>query len=196
MRELITTWTVAALCVSVALFTCGCGDEDDDGAASNGANTSNAATSNNTAATSNSTAATSNSTTSDGDLPPTEEAALLAWLDAESYTSWPAESGIHASTGPHGDVRTFINATLEASLTASNAEHPLDSATVKELYDGDNNLIGRSVMLKVEMGAGGDGWYWFEILNDNVLADGTGAGGCTGCHSAGADFFRTPFPLQ
>ena len=38
---------------------------------------------------------------------------------------------------------------------------------------------------------GGDGWYWYEIYNDDVIADGQGLGLCTGCHGGGTDFILT-----
>lgn len=128
--------------------------------------------------------------------PPTNGGALLPWLEAGNYAQWAAESGVHPSAGPHGgDVRTFVNASLFASLEAGAAEHDVDAAVVKELYDGDT-VEGWAVMVKVAAGEGGDGWYWYEIVGSSVYADGLGESLCTGCHSEAVDFVRTPFPLQ
>jgi len=127
---------------------------------------------------------------------PTNSAELLPWLEANSYSSWTAESDVHASTGPHGEVRTYINANLETSLMGG-GDHSEGAASVKELYSG-GTLIGWAVMVKIQADSdGGNGWYWYEKLNDDVIADGNGDGTCTGCHSSGsADFFKTVYPLE
>jgi hypothetical protein len=131
------------------------------------------------------------------DEPPTNEADLVAWLQAGNYTGWAAESGVHPSTGPHfGDVRTFVNDPLIASLQAGEAPHPAGSATVKELYGSGTEVAGWSVSVKVGDGTGGDAWYWFEYYDGSTLADGIGLDICFGCHSGGTDFVLTPFPLQ
>lgn len=132
-----------------------------------------------------------------GDAPPTEGDALQRWLARGDYTAWAAESGVHGSSGPHGSsgVRTFLSDALVASFMADAAEHPLGSAAVKELYSGDA-ITGFAVMVKVEAGRGGDGWYWYERVGESTYADGVGERLCTGCHGAGADQVRTPWPLQ
>lgn len=142
------------------------------------------------------------STTTGGveELPPTDSAALLEqWLMDGAYKSWPVESQIHPSDGPHGgNVRTYVNTALEQSLAGAAAMHPQGAATVKELYgDGDDAITGYAVMVKLAPdSAGGDGWYWYERLGGTVFADGAGVGLCTACHVGGADYILTPFPLQ
>lgn len=133
------------------------------------------------------------------DLPPTQGDALEEWLALGSYKSWAAESKVHMSTGPHGgNVRTYVNAALFASLEAGNAMHPQGAATVKELYGGGvDTITGYAVMVKVAPdSAGGEGWYWYERVGGTTYADGTGVGLCSGCHGGGADYVLTPFPLQ
>ena len=93
-------------------------------------------------------------------------------------------------------MRTFIDDCLDASLAAGEAEHPVGAASVKELYGEGDQVLGHAVMIKVEEGAGDQGWYWYESYNGQVFGDGVGAGICTGCHSAGDDFFLSPYPLQ
>lgn len=136
------------------------------------------------------------SDTSTPELPPTETDALLAWLQRREYADWAAESEIHRSEGPHGgDVRTFVNLLLFESLDAGSAEHPVDAATVKELYDGDD-VVGWAVMVKVDAGSGGATWFWYERVGTSVYADDVGEALCSGCHGAGTDQILTPFPLQ
>lgn len=132
------------------------------------------------------------------ELPPTDSAELLPWLEAGEYLGWAAESAVHQSTGPHGMVRTFFNQTLVDSYEDGLAAHPQGSATVKELYTAGGQPNGWAVMVKVQPdSAGGDGWYWYELLGETVFADGTGVGLCTGCHSGGGvDYVLTPWPLQ
>jgi len=133
---------------------------------------------------------------------PTSPMELFAYLKAGGYLSFPAESAIHTSTGPHGTkVRTFISPALEASLKAGNAEHPKSSATVKELYLNSTTVQGWAVMVKTQdTSNGGQGWYWYETFNatdpSKFSTSGTGVALCYNCHSAGKDYFRSPFPLQ
>jgi hypothetical protein len=135
--------------------------------------------------------------------PPTNAAELLAWLQAGSYKSWAKETAIHPAASPHPtNVLSYANDVLEQSLRVGNANHPVNSATVKEIYTSDNRINGYAVAIKTQANSdGGRGWYWYEILGTasgpgSVVAASNGAGGCTGCHSAGVDYIRTRFPFQ
>ena len=130
--------------------------------------------------------------------PPTNADDLLAWLEAESYSGWASESAVHASSGPHGNVKIFINQTLDDSLGAANAEHPMGAAAVKELYDADSTTrIGWSVEIKTAADSNmGMNWYWFDYKNDALNMEGMGLGTCTGCHASGADYVTVTYPLQ
>lgn len=127
-------------------------------------------------------------------IPPTDAAALRAWLDAGTYRGWVAESAPHRSTGPHGGtVRTYLNDIVLESLQAGNAAHPAGSALVKELYFGGANVQLWAVSVKVQDDSdGGRGWYWWE----GEGLSGVGLRTCTGCHGGGRDYVWTPFPLQ
>ncbi len=133
------------------------------------------------------------------DVPPIGEP-LQTFLQAGNYEAFPAESAVHApiAPSPHGQVRTFINPKLDASLAAGNAAHPVGSAAVKELYDAEGTRTGWAVSVKTDAdSAGGEGWYWFEVLGGDVVIDGNGVAACTGCHgSSGVDYFSSPYPLQ
>jgi hypothetical protein len=133
---------------------------------------------------------------------PTTGEALFPWLQAGSYKGFPAESGPHASSGPHGGVRTWIDPTLEASLRSGAAEHPQCAAAIKEIYvPNTTTLRGWAVEVKIaDASDGGNGWYWYEIFSTtdgaNPVVNGDGASTCTGCHARGKDYVTTPFPLQ
>ena len=127
-------------------------------------------------------------------------AELQPWLAEQAYADFEGESEIHESSGPHGRVRTFVSPGLSASLAAGAATHPRGVAAIKELFDGDEPN-GWVVSVKIEDdSAGGEGWYWYEVFDPSPDAEpvvnGTGAGGCTGCHDAGIDYVRIPFPLE
>lgn len=131
---------------------------------------------------------------------PTSSEELFAYLQSGAYRSFPHESAPHASVGPHGQVQTYINPVLEASLSAENEAHPVGAAAVKELY-GDGVVTGWAVYVKTQAESdGGNGLYWYEVFSTTdptaVAVDGQGEPGCTGCHSAGRDFTLSSFPLE
>jgi hypothetical protein len=133
---------------------------------------------------------------------PAAGAELFPWLQAGNYMSFKAESGKHASTGPHGgNVRSFLNPTLFDALTSGSTNFPVGSAAVKELWGNGSKLLGWAVFVKTQAdSAGGNGFYWYEIYNttdpSSPVADGNGVGLCSGCHSNGNDYYMSPFPLQ
>ncbi len=136
------------------------------------------------------------------DVPPTDEAALLKWLQAGRYKGWAKESAAHPSQGPHPvKVVAHLNPALVRSLTAKAAAHPKGSAAVKELLDADGKPAGWAVSVKTDAdSAGGKGWYWYEILGTTaagrVVAKANGVPLCFGCHTPGRDFVLIPFPLK
>ena len=132
---------------------------------------------------------------------PSQAGPLQDFLDAGEYLDFAAESGVHGSTNgsPHGDVRVFLNASLDDSLAAGNTAHPAGAAAIKELYAADQStLIGWAVAVKLEADSdGGQGWYWYERLDGTVVADGKGPSGCVGCHvGSGVDFVASEYPLD
>lgn len=193
----------AALCVAA----CSSDGTTSPGSSSNGSSgtTSSASSTSSSGGSSSSSGSTTSSSggtfdaaASDGvPATPTE---LNAWLQTKAYQSWPKESAAHASTGPHGSVRTYLNPKLDASMQAKAAEHPLGSVAVKEFYSGQT-LSGWAAMIKVEdKSDGGKGWYWYEVFDTAPSAtpiQGKGLSTCTGCHgSGGQDFVKIGYPLK
>lgn len=131
----------------------------------------------------------------------TDEASLHDFLKTDGYGAWAAESAVHDSP-IHGKVLVFANPTLDASLKAGNASHPMGSASVKELYDADGaTLKGWAVMIKTQADSdGGNGWYWYETTDltsaANPTISGKGDATCTGCHGGGTDYFKSAYPLK
>ncbi|MGE0440452.1 MAG: hypothetical protein AB7L66_16005 [Gemmatimonadales bacterium] len=137
-----------------------------------------------------------------GDVP-TAPAELFDWLERGEYRGYARESAAHPSAGPHPvEVLTYLNAPLDSSVRAGRARHPIGATAVKELFR-DGTLRGWAVMIKVrEDRTDGRAWYWYEVTGrdpgrrtDPDFA-GVGLGSCTGCHSSGSDFLRTPIPLR
>ncbi len=135
--------------------------------------------------------ATAADATASEQLPPMGLAALQAWLDSRAYGGWTCEPAPHAarSPSPHGVNRICSNDVLAAHGAG---EYPVGAASVKELFDADENLIGHAVA-RHDASGGGESWYWFEQLDGRILADGLGDSGvalrvCVGCHAgAGSD---------
>lgn len=136
--------------------------------------------------------------TADPQVVPTTSDEVFAYLQAGTYAALAAEPEVHASTGPHGQVRTFVNDTLRRSVDTMQDSHPVGSAAIKELYRGDA-LLGWAVSVKVaDVAAGTQNWYWYEVFStttNDPVADSTSAPGCSGCHSGGTDFVLTPGPF-
>jgi hypothetical protein len=135
-----------------------------------------------------------------GGAVPTNAAGMNAFLQSKGYAAWAKESAPHPSTGPHGGmVLTYVDPTLEGSLAAGNAEHPVGSASVKELIAG-GKVTGWAAYVKTQASSDqGKGWYWYEVFDAAPGARGTEGQGnatCTGCHSRGKDYVRVPYPLQ
>lgn len=156
------------------------------------------------ASTTTSPSATTSTTTDAGSPPPPpatagndqtpatgDAAAVKAWLDTKAYTKWACEPAPHPRrTGSgHSANRICSNGLLSAHGAG---EYPVGAASVKELFDGNNNLNGYAMLLKVKAG-GAESFYWYENIGASVIANGTGDSGsaksvCTGCHSgAGAN---------
>jgi hypothetical protein len=133
---------------------------------------------------------------------PTSATPLFAYLKSGAYKSFAAESLVHATVSPHGDVRAYLNPTLEASMKAGNPEHPICSAVVKELYDPDKTTLkGWVVWVKLQLGKpGGQGFYWYEVQSTTngtkPAADGIGVQPCAACHSGGKDYLLLTWPLK
>jgi len=131
---------------------------------------------------------------------PGEAVALRAWLDTRAYKSWAHESAPHRSGGPHGgDVQTYVDPILEASLSAGGESHPKGAAAVKELFT-DGVVSGWAVLVKNrEASDAGEGFYWYEVFDTAPGAkplEGQGLGLCRSCHAGGRDFVLTPYPLR
>jgi hypothetical protein len=132
---------------------------------------------------------------------PTTPGPLNAYLQAGSYKTWAAETAIHRAASPHPtNVRSFANPILEAAMRQGATNFPINSAVVKEIYDGANNLTTWAVSVKTATKGNADDWYWYEAVsspaNANPIVSGNGLGSCAGCHSAGIDYVRTRFPFQ
>jgi hypothetical protein len=136
------------------------------------------------------------------------QAAIAAYLQAETYRQSPWKSETAApreatsTVSPHGRVRVWMNDTLVASFKAGNGElggtpHLPGSMAVKEFYDASDVRLGAAAMLKLP---GADAWKLY--CNSSVqarcgikdklpfYADETDLS-CNGCHG-GLIFNKAP----
>ena len=198
------TWLCKAMASLLVVILSACGDPDGDAGSSSG--TGAGSSSGTGAAGGGGSAGTGGGAGAGGGSGqgevPTSGAELFMYLKGGGYLAYPAESVIHDSTGPHGGkVRTYITPSLEASLKAGGAAHPIHAAAIKELYKSGDTVSGWAVMVKTQTASdGGQGWYRYEIYSStdpgSPVADGNGVPLCYNCHASGKDFFRSPFPLQ
>lgn len=204
--------SVQLVVTSFAAFTLlGCGGDDpstpgptsSSSGSSGGASSSGASGSSGTSGSSGSSSGTSGGAMVFDGVPAGDPAAMNAWLQKKEYQAWPKDSAprpFEPGAGGHsGSVRTYLSPTLDASMKGSGAEHPKGVAAVKEFLSGDQ-LTGWAAMVKTEDASdGGKGWYWYEVFDVSPGASaigGQGSSTCTGCHSTGRDFVRTPYPLK
>jgi hypothetical protein len=117
--------------------------------------------------------------------PTTDPDAVAAWLAGGQYLAWHCEPEPHAARGPgaHGHTRICSNDALAAH---GEGEYPVDSAAVKELYDG-NRLIGYAAYRHVAPGGDGASWFWYERFGQSPNAFGLGDDNaprdvCVDCH--------------
>lgn len=119
----------------------------------------------------------------DPDVPPRGEGDIDDWIAAGHYLAWrcePMPVDVRFGSPHRPQTRTCNNVKLAPTGTG---ELAIDAASVKEMYDDAGGIKGFGVSRKVTVG-GADGWYWYEKINGNVLADDMGppAGSCSGCH--------------
>ncbi|MEZ4403321.1 MAG: hypothetical protein R3B06_25065 [Kofleriaceae bacterium] len=131
--------------------------------------------------------------------PPSGAANVDAWIAAGHYLSWNCEAAPHdaRAPSPHGRNRICNNDALHGSTAGP---FPIGAASVKELRDPADAIIGYAVYRKDADGTDGSNWYWYEVADGTVVADGTGGSGppntiCVDCHShAPRDFVFTIAP--
>lgn len=127
----------------------------------------------------------------DPQTPPTSGAAAIqAWLADGHYLAWACEGAAHGPLppSPHGGVRICSN---DLMSTHGAGEYPVGASSVKELLSGTSGsptIVGYAVSLHNEPGTTGAEWYWYEEVDDTILADGVDDPTCVGCHmGAGSD---------
>lgn len=122
--------------------------------------------------------------------PPSGAKEMSDFARTGEHRAWPSEEAPHASTGPHGRVRTFVNPLLFDSLRSDATSHPAGSIAIKELFDGSDKLTGYAIDWKPEDGR----WRFFEGFEpayDEYFFEGT-ENLCANCHRPGKDFVLTP----
>ena len=131
---------------------------------------------------------------------PTEASKIFDWLVAGEYKkSFVGESKVHSGS-IHAPVRAWFAPQLIQSLKDGKAQHPIGSAAVKELFNGDGKTLkGWAVNIKVDDDGQSTDWYSYEVFSTtsgaNPAADGKGVPLCVSCHKFGEDFVLSKYPL-
>jgi len=128
----------------------------------------------------------------DSQLPPIDSAASLEkWLATGAYKAWACEKDRHAARpgSAHAANRICSNDLLS---TSASGEYPVNSASVKELFDGGGTIIGYAVGVRTKTGPADASWFWYERVNTTTYANGAGVPLCANCHrNAPRDFIYT-----
>lgn len=125
-------------------------------------------------------------------LPPTTSAKELEdWLATGAYKAWACEKDPHPARpgSAHAANRICSNDLLSNSASG---EYPVNSASVKELFNAGGAIIGYAVGVRLKAGATDDAWFWYERVNTTTYANGPGVALCANCHrNAPRDFIYT-----
>lgn len=107
---------------------------------------------------------------------------ITAYLQGRDYLGWEKEAAVHDSTGAHGRVRSYFNATYLQARRTSTYPMAVGAMSVKELYSG-GNVTGFAVGIKTQAGTAASSWTWFESYGlPSVAYFGPGDATCEGCH--------------
>ena len=130
--------------------------------------------------------------TGDSQLPPIDSAASLEkWLKDGAYKAWACEKDRHPARpgSAHAANRICSNDLLSKSASG---EYPVNSASVKELFDSGGTIIGYAVGVRTKTGPADASWFWYERVNATTYANGPGVALCANCHrNAPRDFIYT-----
>ena len=128
----------------------------------------------------------------DSQLPPIDSAASLEkWLMNGAYKAWACEKAAHPARAgsAHSANRICSNDLLSKSASG---EYPVNSASVKELFNGAGAIIGYAVGVRTKTGPADASWFWYERVNATTYANGPGVPLCANCHrNAPRDFIYT-----
>jgi hypothetical protein len=118
----------------------------------------------------------------DPQTPPVGAANVHAWLAGGAYRSWSCQPEPHWATSPstHGKSRTCSNAATSAHGAG---EYPVGAASVIELHDNHDTVVGYGVSRHVSAGTEASTWYWYGEISGVFLGDGNGLGACASCHA-------------
>jgi hypothetical protein len=108
-------------------------------------------------------------------VPPRGFEDLLTWIGAGHYQTWNCEPEAHAPRPGSGHGRNRICSNDALSAAGGDGPFPVGAAGVKEVFDAAGGIRLYAVYRKVEDGAGGDTWYWYEGIDGNVIATSEGA---------------------
>lgn len=123
---------------------------------------------------------------------PRTAAGTATWLATGEYLTWRCEDASHPARAGSGHARNRICSNELLATTPSGTPFPVGAATVKELLDSNDSIVGHAFMEKAAASDGGRGWYWYEVIGSSTYAASYGSSLCGGCHrGATHDFVFT-----
>ena len=135
----------------------------------------------------------------EADLPGTDSASLMAYLEDVDYQNndewklFPGSTEKYEGRDPHGMLlTTYVNpAALEA--IEDDAITPSGSILVKENFMPDGTLAATTVMYKQSgYNADHNDWYWLKFLADGTVEKEGMVEGCQDCHVDAKDYIWGP----
>ena len=135
--------------------------------------------------------------TSEPELPGTNAASVIAYLDEVDYQNnddwklWPGTTEMYQGDDPHGaTLTTRLN---PAAFDAIGGTMPDGAIIVKDNYTPAGDLDAITVMYK-KSGYNPDhnDWYWLKELADGTVDKEGMVMGCQDCHVDGTDYVWGP----
>lgn len=133
------------------------------------------------------------------DIPGTSLEEIQQFVDDKGFADWTNEpeprDPIPESGSPHKKVRTYFGPRLEISLNDFRGEHPVGSASVKEVYSDDGSTVtDYFVYVRHKQGPPADSYTWFRQEGQLYYE---GESFCAECHrvtQGNLDGTVTPLP--
>ncbi len=106
----------------------------------------------------------------------------------KKWKGWPGKDALNSGREPHGSLlATYVTENAFSAIKDKKGILPHGSIIVKENYNADTELVGITVMYKVEgYDAGHNDWFWARYSNGGIFAEGK-VNECIDCHAKRKD---------
>lgn len=121
--------------------------------------------------------------------PDTTGTSMQDFLEREDFRSqwklWPDKGEKYMTSGGHNVLlTTYVNSLGYAAITEKRGIMPPNSIIVKDNFSTEGELLGTTVMYKVEgYYPEHNDWFWLKIEPDGTLGPEGTPDGCVVCHA-------------